>query len=38
MGKDLFVKMRVDPSPDAAKYTKYQGREFQAKGTAWSRL
>lgn len=26
--------MRVDLSPDTANHTKYQGREFQAKGTA----
>ena len=34
MGKVLFVKMRVGLSPEAANHTKYQGREFQAKGRA----
>lgn len=33
MGKVLFVKMRVDLSPEAANHRKYQRRELQAKGT-----
>lgn len=38
MGKVLFVKMKVDLSPEAANHTKYQGREFQEKGTAGAKV